>query len=115
MDGYIAKRELLYSLKYQVHRQIFAVGLCTPYLLQEGMVDFRFDHGTAACKIMFDGLPEAPIEVYGADSLQAIELASNIDPYLKGLSKKYDFYWLSGEPYFDDDPSAVMGKSPQIS
>jgi len=42
-------------------------------------------------------------DVYGMDSLQAVNMASNIDAVLERLGKKYDFYWSSGEPYFDDD------------
>jgi hypothetical protein len=105
MDKFIAQRELLYSQKPNGPRRRLVVRISAPYALQEGMVDFKFDAGTAGCRIEFDGLPEKPVEVYGSDSLQAIELASNIDPYIKGLGKKYDFFWASGEPYFDDADS----------
>ena len=63
---------------------------------------FKFDPGTAGCRIEFDGLPEEPMEVFGADSLQAVHLASNIDSYIKILEKKYDIYWPTGERYFDE-------------
>ncbi|WP_162932419.1 hypothetical protein [Solimonas sp. K1W22B-7] len=103
MKSYLAKRDLLYSLKGQKIRHQFSVGIREPYLLTEGSVNFIFDPGTAGCTIEFEGLPERPIEVYGADTLQAVELASNVEPYLSGLRKKYDIYWLSGEPYFEDE------------
>lgn len=41
-------------------------------------------------------------DVYGIDGFQALDIASNIESYLKILSKKYDLYWLCGEPYFDE-------------
>lgn len=103
MEKFIAKRELLYSLKESSTRQKFCIRISAPYLIEEGMVSFRFDPGTAACKIEFDGLPDSLTEVvYGMDSLQAVNLASNIEPLLGRLQKKYDLYWLSGEPYFED-------------
>lgn len=107
MSGYmkktIAERELLYSLKGESTRKKLTVRVRAPYLIDESMVDFTFDPGTAGCTIEFDGLPEELTEqVYGADSVQALSLATDIDPYLKGLGKKYDFYWADGSPYFDD-------------
>ncbi|CAJ9896833.1 Uncharacterised protein [Burkholderia pseudomallei] len=41
--------------------------------------------------------------VYGADAVQALELAvQDMEHYLLRLSKKYDFYFDDGEPYFED-------------
>ncbi|WP_154584901.1 hypothetical protein [Burkholderia pseudomallei] len=74
-----------------------------PFLLTEGSVDFRFTEGTAGCVISFDGLPEKEMTVYGADAVQALELAvQDMEHYLLRLSKKYDFYFDDGEPYFED-------------
>jgi hypothetical protein len=53
------------------------------------------------CVIHFDGLPEKEMTVYGADGIQALALAVDIDPYLRGFGQKYNFFWKSGEPYFD--------------
>lgn len=104
----IAERELLYSLKGKSKRHKLVIRIGTPYLLDESAVSFKFDPGTAGCTVEFDGLPENLVEhVYGADSLQALSLAADVDPYLKGLGKKYDFYWPSGESYFDDDTSTT--------
>ena len=103
MKKSIAERELLYSLKGKSTRQKLVVRISAPYLVDESMVNFKFDPGTAGCTIEFDGLPESLVEqVYGADSVQALALAAGIDSYLQGMSKKYDFFWPSGEPYFDD-------------
>jgi len=32
----------------------------------------------------------------------ALQLATDVEPILKRLSKKYDFYFLDGEPYFEE-------------
>ena len=34
--------------------------------------------------------------------MQAVNLASNIESVIKRLSDKYDFFWGTGEPYFED-------------
>ena len=53
--------------------------------------------------VQFDGIPEkAQGDNYGADSLQALQLAADIEPVLKRLSKRYDFYFPTGEGYFDE-------------
>jgi hypothetical protein len=44
-------------------------------------------------------------DTYGADSLQALQLAADIEPVLKRLSHRCDFYFPTGEGYFDElDP-----------
>lgn len=103
MEKTIAERKLLYSLKGSTDREKLVVRISAPYLVDENMVNFNFDPGTAGCTIEFDGLPNRfAEEVYGADSIQALALATDIDPYLKSLEKKYDLYWPTGEPYFED-------------
>ncbi len=63
----------------------------------------EFDEEAAGCTVEFDGLPSMKAhEMYGADSLQALQLAANVEPTLKSLGKKYDFFFPSGENYFDE-------------
>jgi hypothetical protein len=103
MKEFIAERRLLYALKGSDIRQEFVVRLGTPYLVQEGMVNFSVgEEGCWGCHVEIEGLDEKYSEVYGADSLQAINLASNVEPFLKRLQKKYDLFFPSGESYFDD-------------
>lgn len=64
----------------------------------------------AGCDVEIDGLDERKINYYGMDSLQAINLASDIDPLIKRLSAKYDFFWLTGEPYFEEENNAGTDK-----
>jgi len=98
----IVERELLYSLKEHHQLKKCAVQITAPYLLEQSKTNFQFDEGTAGCMVKFFGVPENDIEVYGMDSLHALTLALDIDSYLKGLSKKYNFFWKTGEPYFDE-------------
>ena len=59
--------------------------------------------GTAVCTVEFDGIADETLgDTYGADSLQALQLAVDIEPVLKRLSKRYDFFFPSGEGYFDE-------------
>ena len=51
--------------------------------------------------VEFDGLNEYSFDVFGTDSLQAISLASNIEAVLERLSDEYEFFWTTGEPYFE--------------
>jgi hypothetical protein len=41
-------------------------------------------------------------EPRGMDLLQALHMASDIEPFLEKLRNRYDFFWPSGESYFDD-------------
>jgi len=97
----IATRELKYSRIGESEKRKLVICITAPYLLAKGSVSFQFDEGTAGCSIVFDGIPEHEIEVFGADRIQALAFAVDIDPYLRGLRSKYIFYWETGEPYFD--------------
>jgi len=110
MTKWIAQRELLYSLKKSDKRFELIVRVSEPYLVKEGTVNFSFSEGTAGCTVEVIGLKKEKAfeegsthEIYGADTLQALELAVNIEPTLKRLSKKYDIYFPTGESYFDEE------------
>jgi len=101
MKKFIAERVLLYSLKGKQDRNKLIIKISEPYLLEKGAVNFAFDHGSAGCRIELEGLNESSIDVHGIDMLHALTLAVDIDPYLKNMENKYDFFWLSGESYFE--------------
>jgi hypothetical protein len=105
MKLWIAERELMFSLKGSDELSPLVIRIGKPYYLKEGMVSFAFAPGTAGCSVEFDGLNNDGYlnEVYGADLLQALQLAVDIEPTLKRLSKTYDFYFPNGEPYFDSE------------
>lgn len=100
--SYAAKRNLFFSEKGHSNRHRFTVFVHLPEEVQPASVSFDVSPGTACCLVEFGGLEEPNYEAYGADALQALALATDIDPILRGLSKKYDFFYETGEPYFDD-------------
>lgn len=103
MKKYIAERKLLYSLKGSNSRKELIIRISAPYIVDESMVGHPVEEGVAGCSVEFEGLFEECSNVYGTDLLQALHLAVNIEPTLQRLRKKYDFYWPSGESYFDDE------------
>ena len=103
MTTNIAERELLYSVRGSAERNKLLLRIFAPFKIVEGTVNFQFDDGTAGCVWQIDGLPEQVTETaYGADSVQALQLAINFDGVLRSLRSKYDFYFPSGEQYFED-------------
>lgn len=101
-NDYIDVRELFFCRKGDLQRSKLTIRIKPPYLLEEGTVNFKFDEGTSVCAIEFVGLDELNNEVFGVDKLHALSLAVDVDPLIRRMTKKYDFYWLDGEPYFDD-------------
>ncbi len=78
----------MFILKGSNERKPFVVQIMAPRELQEGDVEFQFTKVTAVCVVQFEGLPSAkPEQIYGADSLQALQLATNVEPILKHLKK----------------------------
>lgn len=99
----IGTRKLLYTTKGGTARTPFAVHVGEPFELTKGAVDFPFSEGTAGCVISFEGLDEKEVAVYGADTIQALAIAvDSLEKYLQRLAGKYDFYFVTGEPYFED-------------
>ena len=74
-----------------------------PRHVDPASVSFEVAEGTTVCTAEFDDIPdERQGDTYGADSLQALQLAVDVEPVLKRLSKRYDFYFPTGEGYFDE-------------
>ena len=94
----IAERKFWYSKKGDSLRQELTIQIEAPRpACKAGAVEF--DLGTAVCTVRFIGLDNRVLDVYGADSLQAVQLAANIDPSLRKLAEKYDLFFYDGEPY----------------
>lgn len=99
----IAKRSLQYSVRGSNDRKDLVIRIFAPFIIPAGSVNFDVDGDVAGCRWELDGLPETVSDTaYGADSVQALQLAANIDSVLASLRRKYDFYFPSGEPYFED-------------
>jgi hypothetical protein len=97
----IAERKLLFSAKGADDRQPFCIRIFAPSPVEEESVNFRVSPGMARCVVAFVEINET-VEFYGMDSVQALALTANLDGYLKHFESKYDFYWATGEPYFED-------------
>ena len=103
MSNYIAERQLHYTINGSEARKDVSVRIGHPYIVKEGTVNFPVDEYTAGCTVEIVGLPEEFSETtYGAYLLQALQLSADIEPVLKRLSKKYTFYFITGEPYFEE-------------
>jgi hypothetical protein len=103
METVVAERHLLLSGKGQSDRRPLVIRIFAPRQLDPASVSFQVAPGTAVCSVQFDGMSGEPAgDTYGADSLQALQLAADIEPILKRLSERYDFYFPTGEGYFDE-------------
>ena len=99
----IAERHLFFSAKGESERKRLVIRVFAPRRVDPASVSFEVAEGTAVCTVKFDGITdETQGDTYGADSLQALQLAINIDPVLKRLSERYDFYFPTGETYFEE-------------
>jgi hypothetical protein len=99
----IAERRLLFSAKGDSERKPLVIRIFAPRLVDPASVSFRVDADAAICSVEIEGIPHESLgEVYGADSLQALQLAVDIEPVLKRLSKRYDLFYPSGKGYFDE-------------
>jgi hypothetical protein len=97
----IAERKLLFSLKGNDEKKSLSIRVFAPHLVEEGTVNFQISPGMARCVVAFVEIDQKA-EFYGMDSVQALALTANLDEYLKHFDNKYDFFWLTGEPYFED-------------
>jgi hypothetical protein len=99
----IAERSLVFSEKGNLERKPLLIRIYAPQPVDPGTVRWRPDANTSSCLVEFDGIPEGNHgEIYGADSIQALQLAVDIEPMLRHLSERYDFYFPNGEGYFDE-------------
>ncbi|MDR3414739.1 MAG: hypothetical protein P4L83_01000 [Nevskia sp.] len=94
MNQCIAERHLVFSVKGESARLPLVIRIFAPYKAKGTNSKINFDEEAACCTVEFDGLPGMKAhEIYGADSLQALQLAANVEPTLKGFSKSYDFFF----------------------
>ncbi|MDX2411398.1 MAG: hypothetical protein QNK34_05525 [Woeseiaceae bacterium] len=98
----VAERRLRYGVKGSDERIDIVVRVGVPFIVEEGTVDFPVDGEISGCCVEIVGLPREVRETYyGADQLQALQLAANIDPLIRRFERQYDFFFCTGEPYFE--------------
>ena len=77
------------------------ISISAPAFVSAESLPVHSDMEMAVCNIEIVGFDEPYVQsVIGADLLQALQLATDIDPILKGYSELYDFFYEDGEPYF---------------
>lgn len=100
----VAERVLLFSESDDMALKEFKVKIFSPMLISPESADSRFDEGAAISIIELSGLAEPDVEIHGIDGIHALRQASDVDIVLRGVAKKngYQFFWPSGEPYFEE-------------
>jgi hypothetical protein len=102
----IASRKLQFTSRDNATRRDCTVGITAPReeAPREAIDGVRPDP-LAVCEVVFDGLSLPAIQVHGADSLQAIALAADIDTTLRGLEREHglEFFWDDGSAYFPQE------------
>ena len=103
MSQCIAERQLLYSSKDSVERHPITVRILQPTVVDATDVTFLVAPSTGECIVEVHGLPKPVSErYYGADTLQALQLAADVEPLLKRFTREFDFFFPTGEGYFDE-------------
>jgi hypothetical protein len=100
----IAERKLAFSTKVDSARKPLLIRIFAPKPVDPDSHLFRPDADTSSCVFEFAGIPDVkPNETFGADSIQALQLAiGDVEAILKRLSDRYDFFFPTGEDYFEE-------------
>lgn len=103
MKDFIAERRIDFAHKGSEKRKELIIQIGRPEIVDPEKVNFPVTDCTAVCMVEFIGFgKEYLYPTYGADLLQALQLASDVEPTLKRFTDKYDFFFQSGEPYFEE-------------
>jgi hypothetical protein len=93
----IARRHLRFTAPDSATQRECTIGITAPHEeSHEDAAQAQRHDPMAVCEIVFEGLPVPPIVVHGADSLQALAIAADIDPILRGLEREHGFEFFSG-------------------
>jgi uncharacterized protein DUF6968 len=100
----IAVRKLAFGEKGGSERKPLLIRIFAPQPVNPGSHLFRPDADTSSCIFEFEGILDVkPNETFGADSIQALQLAIvDIEAIVKRLSDRYDFFFPTGEGYFEE-------------
>ena len=61
-------------------------------------VKFELEEGVMACGVRITAIDAEPV-YFGADGIQALELATNLNGFFSRFKSRYNFCYLDGEPY----------------
>ena len=93
MNKWIAQKKLLFCKKGEGDRHPLTIKVGAPFVDEKGI---------SKCPMEWQGLFEDFADIAGADSVHALHLATDTDSLIRKLQNKYDFFWETGEPYFED-------------
>lgn len=99
----IARRQLMYSLDHAPgSRSDVEIRVFSPSRTSRAVAD---DHDGHMCRVEYVGFPFGPDWLDGMDSLHALQIATNIDHFLRGFENKKQvrFYWPDGSRYFSEE------------
>lgn len=99
--NWIAARELRVRAKGTHDFSALTIRVSAPALLDDASRFGDDGQSAAACTLEFVGVPSLAMKVHGMDTLQALSNALSVDGILRKFEERYDFFWPSGEPYFD--------------
>ena len=90
MENVIVERRLIAESKKDESRKDVIIRVGTPYWIEEGIV--------AGCAVEYDGLMTIA-DRKGVDPLQALQIALDVDVFLRSMGGEFQFFWPTGELY----------------
>ncbi|TVZ41984.1 hypothetical protein P886_1336 [Alteromonadaceae bacterium 2753L.S.0a.02] len=97
----VANRTLKLKHKRSDNLSSLTINVGNPRLLSKEEIGYSENSTVSACEVEFIGLPIETIIVHGIDSIHAIQQAVQIDKYLTKYRNEYEFYYISGDLYFE--------------
>lgn len=95
----VAKIELLYSNKGDNNRQSCSISISQPILIENDLEHIPNTVGCYYCRVKIEPVEKLSFLVYGANAMQAVHIASDIEFILKNINKNHDFFYMDGVPY----------------
>ncbi len=102
-NNYISERKLYYCEKGAKSLKPFIIKVTVPFLV-ETCGGVKAPKGMMACQVDLFGIESVENKLirHGVDGIQALNIATNLEPLISRLNKKFDIFWEPGEPYFGD-------------
>lgn len=94
MKKWIVERDMLFEPVNGGERRQFTIRIGIPYWIE--------GEEFATCPREYDGFLDEVADTKGVDVIHALFLASDVDRFLTAFRSKYNFYYLSGEDYFEE-------------
>ena len=96
----IAERKLRCVEKRTGIESVVLVRVQEPSIVDASDVNFSTDGVIASCEVRFEGIDLKNRVYYGVDSIQAVNLATDLDAVIEPYCDNYDFFWETGRTVF---------------